>query len=467
MKKELNTDAKNHSFNKKKFLIRKSKLFMVFFLVLIFAGQSVLGYAGEIEKAKNNKTALEQKKEETESKIKELEKEKNDILNYIEKLDMELNKLTGEVDKLEGKIKTANSNLKATKAELAKAKAKEKEQYSIMKSRIKYMYENGDIGILEILIQSDNFSDMLNQMEYKEKITEYDNGLLENYKRLKEEVTKKEKEQKAQLEELKNIKDEKTFEQGTIEKLVKDKGTEVAKYEGNIEKSQTLSAQYSQKIDDQENVIEQLLEAQRKRIEEEERRKKEEEERRRKEEEEKRKQEEENRKQQEAQNSGTDNSSADNSSSDNNSGSSDNSSSDNGGSSGASAQGFIWPVPSSSRITSGFGYRSQPTEGASTYHKGIDIGAPTGTKIIAAAGGSVVTAAYSVSGGNYIMIYHGNSTYTIYMHCSKLLVSAGDEVSQGQEIALVGSTGISTGSHLHFAVTVNNDYKNPLNYVSN
>lgn len=105
-------------------------------------------------------------------------------------------------------------------------------------------------------------------------------------------------------------------------------------------------------------------------------------------------------------------------------------------------------------------------EGASTYHKGIDIGAPTGTKIVAAAGGTVVTATYDSSCGNYIRIYHGNSTYTIYMHCSKLLVSKGDEVRQGQEIGLAGSAGISTGSHLHFGITVNGEYKNPQNYVS-
>lgn len=445
MKKQ-KAENKHWRENYKKFILKKIILIPVFMLILIFATQNILSYAGEIEKAKNDKTALEQKKAETESKIKELEKAKNDILNYIEKLDMELNKLTAEVEELGEKIKTANKGLEQTKKELEDAKAKEKDQYSIMKSRIKYMYENGDVGVLEILLQSEDFSDMLNQMEYMEKITEYDNGMLEEFKRLKQEVTDKEKEQEAKLEELNNLKDELTFEQGTIEKLVKDKGTEVVKYEKSIDQTQDLSADYTKKIEDQEAEIEQLLEAERKRIEEEERKKKEAAEQKRKEEEER-------KKQQEAQN--------------NNSGSTtEGNSSQEGDSTEVTIDGFIWPIPSSTRITSTFGYRDQPTEGASTYHKGIDIGAPTGTKIIAAAGGTVVTAAYSVSAGNYIMIYHGNSTYTVYMHCSKLLVSANDEVSQGQEIGLVGSTGVSTGSHLHFGVMVDNEYKNPLNYVS-
>ncbi len=451
MKKIQFTDRKGRPVYFKKLIHRNLKLIPVVLLVLIFATQNILSYAGEIDKAKQNKTALERKKEETESKIKELEKEKDDILKYIEKLDLELNDLTEEVDKLNEKIKTAESDLKIIEEDLVKAKEKEKDQYSVMKSRIKYMYENGDTGILEILLQSEDFSDMLNQMEYKEKITEYDNGLLEGYKKLKEEVTEKEAEQKVVLEDLNTLKDELTFEQGTIERLLKDKNAEVVKYQKSINQSEALSAEYTQKIADQEAAIEQLLEAERKRIEEEERRRKAEEERKRKEEEERRKQE-------EAKNQNS--SDSDKNSTDNNSSSGDS------GSSGTTVNGFKWPVPSSSRITSGFGYRNQPTEGASTYHKGIDIGAPTGTTIVAAAGGSVVTASYSVSGGNYIMIYHGNSTYTIYMHCSKLLVSVGDEVSQGQSIALVGSTGISTGPHLHFAVTVNGEYKNPMNYVS-
>ena len=127
--------------------------------------------------------------------------------------------------------------------------------------------------------------------------------------------------------------------------------------------------------------------------------------------------------------------------------------------------GFLWPCPSSKRITSGFGKRAQPTAGASTNHKGIDIGASYGASIIAAAGGRVTTATYSSSAGNYIVISHGNGLSTVYMHCSALYVSAGQTVSAGQSIAAVGSTGYSTGNHLHFGVIKNGSYVNPLGYV--
>ena len=125
-----------------------------------------------------------------------------------------------------------------------------------------------------------------------------------------------------------------------------------------------------------------------------------------------------------------------------------------------------WPLNVSGRISSGFGPRTSPTAGASSYHRGLDIAVAYGTPIVAAGDGTVATASYSSSEGNYVMISHGNRLYTIYMHCSRLAVSAGDKVSRGQVIAYVGSTGISTGPHLHFGVSKNGSYVNPLSYVS-
>lgn len=87
----------------------------------------------------------------------------------------------------------------------------------------------------------------------------------------------------------------------------------------------------------------------------------------------------------------------------------------------------------SGRITSYFGYRTSPTAGASSNHKGIDISVPVGSTVVAAKAGTVVTAAYSASAGNYIAISHGDGVYTYYMHCSSLAVSSGAKVSQGQK----------------------------------
>jgi murein DD-endopeptidase MepM/ murein hydrolase activator NlpD len=423
------------------------KVILSFMVAIMVIGSiSIPSFANEIDQAKEEKSNLEKKKEETELRLAELEKEKGDILKYIEKLDKELNKLIGEIDALNSDIDAANKDLEIARDELEIAKLTEENQYSIMKKRIQYMYENGESGYLDLILQSESLSDVFNHVEYMNKITEYDNGLLDKYKALKQDVIEKESNLKTKIAELNELKEELTYEQDTMEQLVEDKNKELVKYDESISETQTLSEEYSSKLVEQEDLIEDLLEQERIRIEQE---RKAEEERKRKEEEERRK-----REQEEAANNANNNS---NNTSDN---SSENESSNH------TVDGFIWPVPSSGRITSTFGYRNQPTAGASTYHKGIDIGAPTGTAIVASAGGSVVTASYSVSGGNYIMIYHGNGTYTVYMHCSQLLVGVGDEVSQGDKIALVGSTGVSTGPHLHFAVSVNGTYMDPQNYVS-
>lgn len=126
---------------------------------------------------------------------------------------------------------------------------------------------------------------------------------------------------------------------------------------------------------------------------------------------------------------------------------------------------FTHPCPGYSRISSNFGWREQPLAGASTNHKGIDFAAPTGTAIYAAAGGTVVSSGYSGKAGNRIVINHGNGLQTIYMHCHKLYVQAGEKVSKGQNIAAVGTTGNSTGPHLHFQVNQNGTPQNPLKYL--
>ena len=124
-----------------------------------------------------------------------------------------------------------------------------------------------------------------------------------------------------------------------------------------------------------------------------------------------------------------------------------------------------WPCPSSSRITSQYGYRI--LFGVRDFHTGIDIGATHGSNIVAAESGTVILANYGWNGGygNYIIINHGNGITTRYAHASKLYVSAGDTVSKGQVIAAVGTTGNSTGPHLHFEVRTNGSHKNPLNYL--
>jgi murein DD-endopeptidase MepM/ murein hydrolase activator NlpD len=373
---------------------------------------------GSISDARSAKAELEKKKKEITEKIESLEKEKDDILVYVEKLDKQLSELEEEIEETNTKLSETESTLEVTREELAAAKAEEETQYEAMKLRIKYMYENGSADYLELLVKADNFSDFLNRTEYIAKISEYDKKMYDRHKEIKQQVEEKEAELETQVDALENIRAELAYEEETVSKLRSDKQAEVERYENNISLASEEVEKYNEQIAAAEKQIEDLLAAERRRIEEEERAKK-------------------------AAASSSDSVTVDN-----------------------TGDGFRWPLNVSGRISSSFGTRTSPTAGASTNHKGVDIAVPTGTTIVAAAAGTVVTATYSSSAGNYIMIYHGNSTYTVYMHCSKLNVSVNDKVTKGQKIAEAGSTGISTGSHLHFGVSVNGSYVNPLNYVS-
>jgi murein DD-endopeptidase MepM/ murein hydrolase activator NlpD len=125
--------------------------------------------------------------------------------------------------------------------------------------------------------------------------------------------------------------------------------------------------------------------------------------------------------------------------------------------------GFIRPVQG--RFTSGFGYRTHPILGERRMHAGVDFAAPPGTPIVSVAPGIVIDAGYRRGYGNTVVIDHGGGVSTLYAHCSRLFVSEGQRVRQGQRIAAVGSTGLSTGPHLHFEVRINGVPVNPMPYL--
>ena len=137
-----------------------------------------------------------------------------------------------------------------------------------------------------------------------------------------------------------------------------------------------------------------------------------------------------------------------------------------GTTSAPSGGGGGWVVPCSyTSITSPFGYRVSPTSGASTYHQGVDLDTGTGWPVVAAKAGTVTVAGWGKAAGNYVQINHHDGFSSIYMHLSSIGVSAGQHVSAGQYIGATGSTGVSTGDHLHFGISLNGVYVNPCNYV--
>ena len=131
-----------------------------------------------------------------------------------------------------------------------------------------------------------------------------------------------------------------------------------------------------------------------------------------------------------------------------------------------SESGFLWPLPGRYNLSSLFGSRKHPITGKANNHTGIDIPASSGTSILAAKSGVVTTSTYNNSYGNYVVVSHSDGTSTLYAHMVRRNCSKGDTVSQGQVIGYVGTTGSSTGNHLHFEVRVNGSRVDPINYFA-
>ena len=418
--------------------------------MVAFAGSK--SYQDEIDAAKKKKEELQKAQKELESKLSELKERKEDMDAYIRSLDDKMMELLEDIEGLEEDLAECEQKLEEIKIALEEAKQKEEEQYEIMKERIQYMYENPDTEFLDILFGSGSLTDMFNQLEYQQQITEYDNTLLERYNETKLQIMNTELLLEAQKEEIESIKATRETELAAVEELSIAKGKELVAMAEEIGSDEEMLFYYWEEITEENANIEELerleaeriAEEERKRKEEEERLRREEEERKRKAEEERRRAEEERKKaeqlKQQQQNNALSNS--------------------------TNIENMLWPVPSSGRITSYFGNRNAPTKGASTYHRGIDIGAPTGTNAVAVLAGTVIAVSYDAKSGNYVKIDHGNGVVTSYLHASKTLVSVGDYVKRGQAVIKIGSTGVSTGPHLHFGLFINGVAIDPLDYIS-
>ena len=397
----------------------KKKKWFVIALTMMCCGLMVFpsfATKNNLADAKKKKTAIEQEMKRAKETLAKLETLKGDAVAYVKKLDASLETLSEELSQLSTDIEKKEEQIAITTTELQAAEITEAAQYEAMKLRIKYMYEKGDSSYVDLLLQARSLSELLSKAEYIGKISEYDREKLDEYAATKVQITEVKTTLETEHAELLDLQEQTEAKHASVEELMVAKQAEIKAVESKIDAAKNEVTDYQKDLKAQENSIK-AIEAEIKR------------------------QEEAAKKKAEA----------------------------FGQTYKTQSIGdikFIWPCPSSGRITSKFGARTSPTKGASSNHQGIDIGAPTGNNIVAAAGGTVVVSTYSYSAGNYVMLNHGGGVYTVYMHASKLLCKVGDTVKQGQVIAKVGSTGYSTGPHLHFGIRVNGTYVNPSKYVS-
>ena len=408
-------------------------------------------YEKKLKEAKERKADLEKKKQEAEALIEEYSRQKSDIESYIAELDLKLNDISYTIFELQNNITETKEELEVTRAELAAAKKREEDQYATMKARIRYIYENGETSLLDVLLNSADIGDMLNQFEYLQDIQAYDNSLLDRYVIAKQEVEDHEALLTASLEELDTLMEQEELERQTLSELYDLKAAEIEQLTEQLGIADEYLFTYISEISSQDVEIDQIIEAEEKRVEEEEKRRKEEEDRLRREEEARRLAE---QRAAEAARTPTSEKVYD-----------PDAAKYIEQTDETDPYKMIWPLPGDHRTYSKFGPRKAPTKGASTYHQGWDIGGEFGSPIVSVLAGIAIDVGYNTSAGNYVKVEHQPGFVTVYCHMTKQTVSTGDYVRQGQTIGLCGSTGVSTGPHLHFGVKVNDVYVDPDPYI--
>ncbi|MBR5285054.1 MAG: peptidoglycan DD-metalloendopeptidase family protein [Clostridia bacterium] len=348
---------------------------------------------------KNQLSGITSKKNSAKSELNSIRSKKASVLDEINKLDAAIEAAEEELELQESLISELDELIGIKEIELADSEAKEAVQYEKLRSRVRFMYENGSMSYLSILLSSDDFSDFLSRYEVISQISKYEKKLFEELKALKELIA----EQKASLEtdrtEAVEVKasleaNKKELESSYNERSAQMKTIEAAEGDAKAKYLEIEAAEdkLSKEI---KNAINELAKQ----------------------------------------------------------------------SANATYVGgnMMWPLPAANNVvTSKYGMRTHPVTKVYKLHTGIDLRASKGTKIYAANAGTVTTAGYNSAYGYYVVISHGGGVATLYAHMSKMAVSKGQKVSQGTIIGYVGSTGYSTGPHLHFEVIKNGDYVNPI-----
>ena len=400
----------------------------------IFAAPVFSVHAEETkEDVEQQKEEAQQAQEEANANAEKYQKKVDKLTAAVNELDKQATDISTQIVEKKQQAEDLQNEIDETQTKLAEAQVSEDNQYEAMKKRIQYLYEEGDVAYIDALMSSASFEDSLNKSEYVDQLSTYDQKQLNKLVKTKNDIAEYQQTLKDDLADVEKVKADLETKQADLDDVISQKNAEINKYSDDVEMQKALAAEYAKQESELDDKLAELARQEQQRLEEE-------------------------RKQREAEQQQQDN----NGGSDNSCSDSDNSGSNNGGSTTGSGQ-FIWPV--SGPITDYFGPRESPTAGASSNHMGIDIGCSYGVPIAAADAGVVTVAEWGESGGNYVMIDHGNGFVTMYLHNSSLAVSVGDVVSQGQTIAYAGSTGYSTGTHCHFSVFLNGSYVNPLDYL--
>ncbi len=413
-------------------------LALVMILGLVFSILPVRAAAKSSSDLKGDLAALEKRAAAIKEEQRQLEKEQaantaetRDTVDRKRDVDQQIKLLAEEIDNTNAQIQSYNLLISTKQTELDEAQTRQEDLNEKYLLRLRTMEESGEVQYWSVIFKAKSFSDLLDRINMISEIAAADQAMMEQLEAVSKEIAAaqaelaeekgKLQEQKDALAEAQTALDAKRVEEDALlRELAEDKEALAAMAEKYDADAAAVSDQIAQKEKEYTEAL---------------------------------KKEEEERRQQEAANSGNSG----------NSGSSGGSG--NSGGSAPSSSGWARPV-SSLIVTCPYGYRTHPVTGQlNNFHNGVDLGMPQGSPIYATRSGTVTTAHYSNSWGYQVVINHGDGFSSMYAHMTHYIVSVGQHVEQGQVIGYVGSTGWSTGPHLHFTIYYNGGTVNPMGYI--
>lgn len=379
--------------------MNKEKILIIFIIVLSLLGLCGIVVAENLEDLQNKKSDLQNQINESNEQIQEIKIELTENLEQLNNISEKIYNYESEISSLETELNTIETEIQKTSDKLNIVETNYNLQKEAFQARMVAIYEAGDIVYLDVLLNSNSFSDFISNYYLIGEIAKYDNNLLENIE-----------EQKKQIESAKSLLEEKKKNLNVLKKN-KEK-TAIA-----LENSKVIRNSYVSRLSEQEKETQSKIDEYQTEL---------------------------NNLESQIVALTT-------------------------GNIGSDYIGgeFAWPAPGYTTITSRYGMRIHPILKTARVHTGTDIAMPTGAYIIAANDGIVIKSMYTTGYGNMVMIDHGGGVSTLYGHGSEIIAQTGQEVKKGDIIMKAGSTGWSTGPHLHFEVRINGTAVDSLPYITN